>query len=100
MGCAMKKELFYTTISLSDVGLNERINMNPVSNFISRDSAAGFCYVNDIVLAILKLKENFSRVLYIDMDIHHGDGRQKLCSKTLIYIHPVYYLSYIKAFIC
>ena len=43
--------------------------------FFYRDSAAGFCYVNDIVLAILKLREKYKRVLYIDLDIHHGDGK-------------------------
>lgn len=31
-------------------------------------------YVNDIVLAILKLRESFERVLYVDIDVHHGDG--------------------------
>lgn len=36
--------------------------------------ASGFCYVNDIVLAILELLKRFQRVLYIDIDIHHGDG--------------------------
>ena len=36
--------------------------------------AAGFCYCNDIVLAILKLLGHFKRVLYIDIDLHHGDG--------------------------
>lgn len=36
--------------------------------------ASGFCYVNDIVLAILELLKNHKRVLYIDIDIHHGDG--------------------------
>lgn len=36
--------------------------------------ASGFCYVNDIVLAILELLKVHSRVLYIDIDIHHGDG--------------------------
>jgi histone deacetylase 1/2 len=36
--------------------------------------ASGFCYVNDIVLAILELLITFQRVLYIDIDIHHGDG--------------------------
>ena len=46
--------------------------------YIFRDSAAGFCYVNDIVLAILKLKEEFDRVLYVDMDIHHGDGKKEI----------------------
>lgn len=36
--------------------------------------ASGFCYVNDLVLAILELLKYHSRVLYIDIDIHHGDG--------------------------
>ncbi|KAM0749710.1 hypothetical protein T439DRAFT_37266 [Meredithblackwellia eburnea MCA 4105] len=36
--------------------------------------ASGFCYVNDIVLAILELLRYHARVLYIDIDIHHGDG--------------------------
>lgn len=36
--------------------------------------ASGFCYVNDIVLAILELLKYFARVLYIDIDVHHGDG--------------------------
>jgi len=39
-----------------------------------RDEASGFCYVNDIVLAIHALRKTFERVLYIDLDIHHGDG--------------------------
>jgi len=36
--------------------------------------AAGFCYVNDIVLAILELLRVHARVMYIDIDVHHGDG--------------------------
>lgn len=36
--------------------------------------ASGFCYINDIVLAILELLKYHARVLYIDIDIHHGDG--------------------------
>jgi len=36
--------------------------------------ASGFCYVNDIVLGILELLRFHDRVLYIDIDIHHGDG--------------------------
>ena len=37
-------------------------------------NCSGFCYVNDIVLAILELLKVHQRVLYIDIDIHHGDG--------------------------
>lgn len=39
-----------------------------------KDTAAGFCYVNDIVLAIEKLKQSFKRIMYVDLDVHHGDG--------------------------
>ena len=39
-----------------------------------KSEASGFCYINDIVLAILELLKYHSRVLYIDIDIHHGDG--------------------------
>lgn len=31
------------------------------------------CYINDVVLAIHKLREKFSRVLYVDFDLHHGE---------------------------
>jgi len=40
------------------------------------DRASGFCYVNDAVLAILRLRERGLRVAYIDIDAHHGDGVQ------------------------
>eukprot|EP00271_Cylindrocystis_brebissonii_P001029 TRINITY_DN11275_c0_g1_i3.p1 TRINITY_DN11275_c0_g1~~TRINITY_DN11275_c0_g1_i3.p1 ORF type:complete len:432 (+),score=60.43 TRINITY_DN11275_c0_g1_i3:460-1755(+) len=36
--------------------------------------ASGFCYINDLVLGILELLKCHARVLYIDIDIHHGDG--------------------------
>ncbi|KAJ6235992.1 histone deacetylase 2 [Anaeramoeba flamelloides] len=38
------------------------------------NQASGFNYVNDIVLAILELLKYHQRVLYIDLDIHHGNG--------------------------
>lgn len=33
--------------------------------------------MNDIVLAILELLRVHPRVLYIDVDVHHGDGVQE-----------------------
>ncbi|KAA3680660.1 histone deacetylase 8 [Paragonimus westermani] len=55
-----------------------------------RSEAAGFCYLNDIVLAIHRLQTRLldrcvssdssdaaqpsDHVLYIDLDLHHGDG--------------------------
>lgn len=41
-----------------------------------RDRAAGFCYINDPVLAIIELISRGKKVAYIDIDAHHGDGVQ------------------------
>jgi acetoin utilization protein AcuC len=41
-----------------------------------RDRASGFCYVNDAVLAIQRLRARGLRVAYVDIDAHHGDGVQ------------------------
>ncbi len=38
--------------------------------------ASGFCYINDAVLAIMRLRERGLRVAYVDIDAHHGDGVQ------------------------
>jgi acetoin utilization protein AcuC len=41
------------------------------------DRASGFCYFNDPVFAILAcLAAGAERVLYVDLDAHHGDGVQ------------------------
>ncbi len=40
------------------------------------DRASGFCYVNDPALAILHLMDLGLRVMYLDIDAHHGDGVQ------------------------
>lgn len=39
--------------------------------------ASGFCYVNDIAVAILELLKYHPRVMYLDIDVHHGDGVQE-----------------------
>jgi acetoin utilization protein AcuC len=39
------------------------------------DKASGFCYFNDVVFAVLTLlDQGCGRVLYVDLDAHHGDG--------------------------
>jgi acetoin utilization protein AcuC len=40
--------------------------------------AAGFCILNDSVVAIRRLRQKFARVAYVDIDVHHGDGVQEL----------------------
>ncbi len=50
------------------------INWSGGLHHAKKAEASGFCYVNDITLAILQLLRKFQRVLYIDIDVHHGDG--------------------------
>jgi acetoin utilization protein AcuC len=38
------------------------------------ERASGFCYINDVALACTVLAEAGKRVLYLDVDVHHGDG--------------------------
>ncbi|KAK3694978.1 histone deacetylase-like protein [Podospora appendiculata] len=47
-----------------------------------RSEASGFCYINDIVVAVLQLLRCFPRVLYIDIDVHHGDGVEEAFFST------------------
>lgn len=42
------------------------------------DRASGFCIYNDPALAIARARRDGLRVLYVDFDVHHGDGVQAL----------------------
>lgn len=47
-----------------------------------KSSASGFCYVNDIVLAISTLRTKFKSIFYLDLDLHHGDGVENAFKNT------------------
>ncbi|KAL1674503.1 hypothetical protein EV122DRAFT_269387 [Schizophyllum commune] len=50
------------------------INWSGGLHHAKKREASGFCYINDIVLCILDLLRTHPRVLYVDIDCHHGDG--------------------------
>ncbi|OAL74353.1 histone deacetylase phd1 [Trichophyton violaceum] len=50
------------------------INWSGGLHHAKKTEASGFCYINDIVLGILQLLRHHPRVMYIDIDVHHGDG--------------------------
>lgn len=70
----------YTTGSVLQASmLNQRevdigINWSGGLHHAKRQEASGFCYINDCVLAIIELLRTHDRVLYLDIDVHHGDG--------------------------
>jgi len=52
------------------------VAFNPSGGFhhAHPERASGFCYINDVALACTVLAEQGKRVLYVDVDVHHGDG--------------------------
>lgn len=50
------------------------INWSGGLHHAKKCEASGFCYINDLVLGILELLKHHARVLYVDIDVHHGDG--------------------------
>jgi len=54
-------------------------SFNPCGGFhhAHPDRASGFCYVNDVVIAIEELRANGLRIAYLDIDAHHGDAVQE-----------------------
>ena len=53
-----------------------QIVLNWIGGFhhAKKNHASGFCYINDCVLAINRMLTTYDKVLYIDIDVHHGDG--------------------------
>ncbi|GMF99632.1 unnamed protein product [[Candida] boidinii] len=58
---------------MSDIAINWSGGLHHAKKY----EPSGFCYVNDIVLGILNLLRVHPRILYIDIDLHHGDGVQE-----------------------
>ncbi|XP_021106151.1 histone deacetylase 8 isoform X2 [Heterocephalus glaber] len=58
------------------------INWSGGWHHAKKDEASGFCYLNDAVLGILRLRRKFDRILYVDLDLHHGDGVEDAFSFT------------------
>jgi histone deacetylase HOS2 len=58
---------------MSDIAINWSGGLHHAKKY----EPSGFCYVNDIVLSIINLLRVHPRVMYIDIDLHHGDGVQE-----------------------
>ena len=61
------------------VASNEaQVAFNPLGGFhhAGQDHAEGFCYVNDVAIAITHLLKKGLRVAFVDIDAHHCNGVQ------------------------
>jgi acetoin utilization protein AcuC len=64
------------SVQAANAVLDGRMAFNPAGGMhhARPDRAQGFCFVNDVVLAILALRAAGRRVLYVDIDAHHADA--------------------------
>ncbi|MBN2229700.1 MAG: hypothetical protein JW779_08895 [Candidatus Thorarchaeota archaeon] len=66
------------TIGVAEGKFKSAISFAGGFHHAMESQAAGFCYLNDTVIAIKKYKQlnPGKKVLYLDTDVHHGDGTQ------------------------
>ncbi len=66
------------TLTAAQLILDGKVDLafNPSGGFhhAHPELAAGFCYINDVALACEVLTEQGKKVLYLDVDVHCGDG--------------------------
>ena len=57
--------------------------MRPPGHHAGRDRVSGFCYFNNIALAVARLQsgKKVETIGILDIDVHHGDGTDELMTK-------------------
>jgi acetoin utilization deacetylase AcuC-like enzyme len=72
----------------------------PPGHHASRDLAEGFCYFNNIAIAVKKLEK---KTAILDIDVHHGNGTQSIFmgNKNVLYVSlhqaPLYPMTGLKS---
>jgi acetoin utilization protein AcuC len=62
---------------VAEEGFSAAFNLAGGYHHAHRSKASGFSYLNDAVIAINYLLAKGKRVVYLDIDAHHGDGVQE-----------------------
>jgi acetoin utilization deacetylase AcuC-like enzyme len=50
----------------------------PPGHHAERERAGGFCYVNNVAVAVEQLRTRLRRIAIVDVDVHHGNGQQSI----------------------
>ncbi len=62
--------------------------MRPPGHHAGRNSLGGFCYFNNIAIAVKKALEKVDRIAIVDIDGHHGNGTQDIMTgnKDVVFV--------------
>ncbi|MBU7024336.1 MAG: histone deacetylase [Theionarchaea archaeon] len=52
--------------------------MRPPGHHVTRENLGGFCYFNNIAIAVAKALSTLERVAILDFDCHHGNGTEAI----------------------
>jgi acetoin utilization protein AcuC len=83
-GFAMFRGTVRLVEKLLDGEIQVGFNPQGAKHHARRDASSGFCVYNDMAYAALKLQEAGLRPLYLDWDIHAGDGVHHILKATKI----------------
>ena len=68
-------------VTASDIALSNDTAMSlmrPPGHHVGRDFLGGFCYFNNVAIAVAKTLPQLGKVAIIDFDCHHGNGTQDI----------------------
>lgn len=62
--------------------------IRPPGHHATRSRLGGFCYFNNMAIAITKALENYGKAAIIDIDCHHGNGTEDifLSDRRVLYV--------------
>lgn len=62
--------------------------MRPPGHHAGKNFLGGFCYFNNIAIAVARILDKVKRVAIVDIDCHHGNGTQDifLGNKKVLYV--------------
>lgn len=52
--------------------------MRPPGHHAARNELGGFCYFNNIAIAVLRARQHVGKVAIVDLDCHHGNGTEDI----------------------
>jgi len=66
--------------------------IRPPGHHASRNSSWGFCYFNNVAIAVekLRMERKIGKAVVVDVDLHYGDGTASIfaLSPQVTYLHP------------
>jgi len=66
--------------------------IRPPGHHASRNSSWGFCFFNNVAIAIekLRIERKIGKALVVDVDLHYGDGTASIFAQSpqVTYFHP------------